>query len=229
VRALVVLHDASSDAGYVGERLTDRSVELVPHVVCASPTEPHSDVPFPDVSGFDALVLFGAVWSVYDRATIGSWIDRELELLRHAHHTHVPVLGVCFGAQALAAALGGTVSRSPEMEVGWFHVDTDVDAIEPGPWFQWHGDRFTVPAGAKEIARGGVGPQAFVAGRSLGVQFHPEVTPEIVEHWAGYGTDTLERLGIERDALARATKQHAPVARAHAHRLVDYFLDDVAR
>jgi GMP synthase-like glutamine amidotransferase len=225
-RALVVLQDALSDAGYVGERLADRGIELVPHVVCAGPEQPHSDVPFPDPRAYDLVVALGAVWSVYDHDTIGSWIDRELAMLRDANEAGVPVLGICFGGQALAAALGGTVARAPAPEIGWYEIDADVPTVANGPWLQWHVDRFTVPPGATELARGGVGPQAFRAGRSLGLQFHPEVTPAIVEFWADHGRDTLERLGIDAARLLADTKLHTPLAREHAHRLVDAFLDD---
>ena len=94
----------------------------------------------------------GSVQSVYDEATIGSWIGDELELIRAAHDAGTPVLGICFGAQAAAAALGGSVELSPITEIGWYHLDGEDVPIDRGPWLQWHHDRFHPPPGAEVLA-----------------------------------------------------------------------------
>src|SRR5207247_9245582 len=81
----------------------------------------------------------------------------------------------------LARVVGARLYRSEEAEIGWLPVRTkNPELIAPGPWFQWHFDTFSAPPGAEVIAETDVGPQAFVSGRSLGLQFHPEVTPEIM-------------------------------------------------
>jgi GMP synthase-like glutamine amidotransferase len=226
-RALVVLHDAVSGAGYVGERAVERGVDIDELVVCRTPGDPASDVVFPDPGAYDLVLSFGAVWSVYDPA-IAPWVERELAMLRSAHDGGIPVFGVCFGGQALSAALGGTVSKADHPEVGWFEIESQAPAIARGPWLQWHGDRFTVPSGGRELASSAVGPQAFVAQRSLGVQFHPEVTPEIVGVWTEYGREHLDELGIDGERLVEESRRHSPVARANAHRLFDFFFDEVA-
>jgi hypothetical protein len=98
------------------------------------------------------------------------------------------VFGICFGAQALARALGGSVVRAAHPEIGWTSIDSDVpELIEAGPWFQWHSDRFTLPPGAVELARNAVAVQAYRVGRSLGVQFHPEVARAGIARWVGNG------------------------------------------
>jgi len=230
MRALAILHDALSETGFIGERAVERGFDVDELTICSGPDDPSSDVGFPDPTAYDAVLSFGAVWSVYDREAIGSWIDRELDMIRRAHDAGVPVLGICFGGQALAAALGGTVTAAPTMEVGWYDIDSEVpDDVAVGPWLQWHGDRFLVPPAARELARGGVGSQAFVTRRSLGVQFHPEATVDVVHFWVEYGADTLASLGIDPAALRDETRRNAPIARANAHRLFDYFIDDVAR
>jgi GMP synthase-like glutamine amidotransferase len=67
--------------------------------------------------------------------------------------------------------------RAERPEVGWTPIQTHrPDLIEPGPWFQWHSDRWVLPDGIRALARTGTAEQAFTAGRSLGVQFHPELT-----------------------------------------------------
>jgi GMP synthase (glutamine-hydrolysing) len=98
--------------------------------------------------------------------------------------TGIPVLGVCFGGQLLAQVLGARVSRASRPERGWHAIDTDdPERVPPGPWLMWHQDQFTVPPGAVALARTDVCLQAFVLGPHTGVQFHPEVTAEIVGHW----------------------------------------------
>jgi GMP synthase-like glutamine amidotransferase len=230
-RALVICHSAHEGSGRVGERLRERGYELDLFTVVDDPLVPVSHAPFPDATRHDLISVFGAPWSVYDNETIGSWITRELELLRTAHERGVPVLGICFGAQALAAALGGTVARAPRSEVGWHEIDSDVPWIAAGPWFQWHHDRFTLPAGATELARSAVAPQAFSCRRSLGVQFHPEVDLAIVRDWLeGRRREESEfaAAGVDPQVIAAAAPTMVERTRSATDRLVDGFLDLVA-
>jgi GMP synthase-like glutamine amidotransferase len=168
-------------------------------------------------------------------ASLGSWrsprddgepeVAAELNLLGRAVERDVPVLGLCFGGQALAAVLGGRVEPSPVPELGWSTVETDdPDTVAPGPWLQWHFERFTLPPGAEELARSAAGTQAFRHGRHLGVQFHPESTVETVARWARADAKRLARLGIEdAEAQLEAGAGHAAGAREAAFRLFDAF------
>ncbi len=156
-----------------------------------------------------------------------SWIPRELEWLRCADQAGLPVLGICFGAQALAVALGGAVRTAPVPEIGWVTVQTDAPAlVAPGPWFTWHGDLIDLPERAVEIARNAAGVQAFTTGAHLGVQFHPEVTAAVVEAWAS--TDGGARqLALAAKGPSRLTVDGAPTpgaARIAAFGLLDAFL-----
>ncbi|MGH3165600.1 MAG: type 1 glutamine amidotransferase, partial [Trebonia sp.] len=139
---------------------------------------PDVTVTFPGPLGYDAIVAFGAAWAVYDEEAIGTWIHDEIAFTRAAIAGGVPFLGICFGGQMLATALGGSAARAPEPEIGWHTIETSAakGLIDPGPWFQWHIDRFTVPDGVTVVARTSRASQAFVSGRCLGVQFHPELT-----------------------------------------------------
>jgi GMP synthase-like glutamine amidotransferase len=168
---------------------------------------------WPDPSDADAVVALGSDRSVH--ASSDPWIAAELAFLRAAHDAGVPVLGICFGGQALAAALGGTVSAAPRVEIGWIEVEGD-DGYG-GPWFTWHEDVFTLPPGAQELARAASGPQAFAVGASVGLQFHPEVTPAIVNGW-------LEDDGTavpEPEPLRAETARRAGDARERAFALFD--------
>ncbi len=232
MRALVVLHDHASSSGFVGERLRQRGWEV--DEVTVVPPERHDDPgvdhDFGDPADYDLLVPTGSPWSAYDDALIGSWLLPELEWLVRAVDQDVPVLGICFGAQAYSRALGGEVLPSETPEIGWQQVYSDEpDLVPQGLWFQWHYDRFTLPPGAREVARNDAGPQAYVHRRNLCVQFHPEVTPQGVGTWLDTGGEEKARaLGIDPDRLRQITDARGAEARARAHALVDHYLTDVA-
>ena len=206
-----------------------RGVELECFRVVPDVGNPVSDREFPDLADYDLIVVLGAVWSVYDHATIGTWINRELDFVRQAHDAGKAVLGACFGGQVLSAALGGTVSRAPVPEFGWLRIETDEpDGLDAGPWFQWHYDRFTVPAGATEIARNANGPQAFRTERGLGLQFHPELDSALLDEWIGFGEEELRSNGVDPDELVAETSRMRDSATRRTQRLVDWFLEDFA-
>jgi GMP synthase-like glutamine amidotransferase len=232
VRVLLIQHDHICTPGYVGERLTDRGFDLVLHQVVREDRflSPDVEIEFPDPTDFDAIVPMGAPWSVYDHQAIGTWVPAELKMLRAAHDHQVPVLGICFGGQMLAAAHGGSVSRSAAPEIGWVEVDSDDESLVlSGLWFQWHYDQWQLPNSAQEVARNPSSSQAFVLGRNLAVQFHPEMTSEILASWiATGGAEEITRFGIKLDDLVRQTADQDAANRERAHRLVDQFLDRVA-
>lgn len=149
----------------------------------------------------------------------------ELELIGAAVEKDVPVLGLCFGGEALSAVLGGLVELAPRPELGWREIETDDPAtVPPGPWLEWHYERFTTPPGATEIARTKDAVQAFRYGPHLGVQFHPESTVEIVGRWAGMDTERLTALGVEDGMeLLAVPQEQEEAAREAAFRLFDAF------
>jgi GMP synthase-like glutamine amidotransferase len=228
VRALLIQHDHICTPGFVGERLLDRGFDLVVHQVVREDRflSPNVEIEFPDPTDFDAIIPMGAPWSVYDHEAIGTWVPAELTMLRDAHQHEVPVLGICFGGQMLAAAHGGSVARSAAPEIGWVNVDSDDESLVPsGTWFQWHYDQWQLPIHAHEVARNANSSQAFVLGRNLAVQFHPEMTSEILTSWiATGGAAEVDQFGMELETLVRQTAESDVSNRERAHRLVDQFL-----
>ena len=179
MRALCVLHDSMSATGLVGDALHEQGWQVDEFLVVPPDRHesPNVEASFPDSADYDLLVPLGAPWSAYDDAGIGRWLAPEVRWLSGAVAAGGAVLGICFGGQVLARALGGSVTRSADPEIGWVRVDPGVPELIPaGPWFQWHFDTFTPPPGAVELARNAAAVQAYRIGRSLGVQFHPEVT-----------------------------------------------------
>lgn len=232
MRVLFLQHDHLSPPGPVAERFAHRGYEVVEQVVVAPENfhQPNQPFDFPDPATFDAIVPMGAPWGAWDDATIGSWLLPELEWLRSADEAGVPVLGICFGGQLLARAHGGSVARAPRPEIGWAAIWTqEPDLVGPGPWFQFHYDRWQVPPGAREIARNSLASQAFVLRRNLAVQFHPELTAAALRGWLDLGGRAkVEEDGQDPDILFQHTLAEGEDAAARAHALVDAFLDRVA-
>lgn len=220
MRAIVIGNRTDADGGVVVERFVELGWRCEPW----NRDEAAGWSQLPHDVGL--VIALGSDWSVY-WDDIADHVAGEAALLRGAHERGTPVFGICFGGQMLAHALGGHVERAPEPEIGWCGVRSNgqgAEFIEQNVWFQWHYDRFVPPPGADELATGAQGSQAFAIGRSLGVQFHPEITPSIVERWStGAGEDELNRLGLDASTLLADTHSHAHVSRAAARHLVDWF------
>jgi GMP synthase-like glutamine amidotransferase len=220
--ALVVANAADADPGFVGERLVERGFSL--RVVLRDAAEVPTTVP----ADVDMVLLLGSEWSVHapvDPVALGA----ETALVLDAVAARVPVLAICYGAQVVSAALGGAVAPAPLPEVGVVHIRSDDPALVPdGPWTSFHVDGLTPPPDAEVIARNDCGVQAFVLPGLLGVQFHPEVRPEVLDDWAARFPDLVRDSGQEHAAMVRAAAEREAQSRAAAHALVDAFLERVA-
>jgi len=177
----------------------------------------------------DLVVLMGSEWSVY-WSRVSREVAAELDLIREAHRRRIPIYGICYGAQAIAAALGGTVEGAREPEIGWYDdIVSDIPlVIASGPWMQWHSDVVTIPPGADELARSPLCNQAYRLDRTFATQFHPEVTESIVTRWATEGANTLKSRGSSTEQLRAETSRNVGESRQNAEHLIDWFLEGVA-
>ena len=139
-----------------------------------------------DAWRYDGVVISGSQTSVYDDE---SWIHELTAWARGAHRADVPMLGICWGHQFLAQALGGRVVDTGAYELGYRTIrrvgDDPLFADVPASFtaFETHSDRVAeLPSGAVELARNDNGLQAFRLGSTYGVQFHPEYDRETAEH-----------------------------------------------
>ena len=216
MRVVVIRHHGVDSAGFIGDAFEARGAALAVHLL-------PDDGPLPALGGVDHVVLLGAVSSVNDPEP---WIPAELAWLRAADQAGVPVLGICFGAQALCAALGGGVEAMDRKEIGWTLVESaDHELIPAGPWLEFHGDRCLLPATATVLARNDAGAQAFRIGRHLAVQFHPEVDGPLLKLWLDAHTDSDPvSLGIDPGQFLADTIREEPAARDRTARLVAAFL-----
>jgi GMP synthase-like glutamine amidotransferase len=217
-RALVLRHHLEDSPGLIGEAFEARGYEIdlvLMNELSATPT----------LDGYDALVILGSKCAVYDHEVEAAWFHRELALIGDADGRQLPILGICFGAQALCRYFGGVVSRAVDGEVGWFDIDVE-DGVElsRGPWFEFHFDACQLPESAKLWATSPRAVQAFAIGPHIGVQFHPEIDDAQLKEWLASDEEETRELGLDVAALLEETAQRTPEARVRAQELVDLFV-----
>lgn len=181
-RALVVGHDHVAGLGHLGGGLERRGWVLDWFTVVPAErfSRPDVEARFPDPRRWDLIITLGAPWARHDIAT---WWPAEVGFLREALESDVPVLGICFGAQLLAEAMGGATVSLETAKVGWFEIEPAVDGVPAGPWFHWNGDQLVPPPGATVLARTSDGAAAFAVEGAVGLQFHPEMTEQLLRQW----------------------------------------------
>jgi GMP synthase-like glutamine amidotransferase len=221
MRVLILQHEDPTPPGHVTEWLDRHGAEVDTFRIdleerVADPTD------------YDLVVSLGSEFAAFDDSK--PFVPREAALMREAVDHDVPVLGLCFGGQMLARVIGAELFRSEDAEIGWLPVRTSDPGLVPeGPWFQWHFDTFRLPPGTTVVAETDVGPQAFVVGRSLGLQFHPEVTTEIMDEWVRVYRHELDGDGVDPDALLEETHRIAEASKRNAMRLLDAYLERIVR
>jgi GMP synthase (glutamine-hydrolysing) len=209
VRLLVIEHQDDAGPGVFSEGVA----------ACDAHTWRPDRDPAPALNGLDAALVLGAAANVNEREEY-PWMDADLAVVADLVRRGVPTLGVCLGAQLLAAAAGGSVRRSEPPEIGWYDVDLDPAASEDpllGPLparftsFQWHSYEAVPPAGSTVLARSRHALQAYrLEDRpAWGIQFHAEVSDADASHWIEhYEVDPdAVAMGIDPVALQRQTDE----------------------
>lgn len=130
----------------------------------------------------DFTISLGSPKAVYDG---DDWIRWQVSYLGAAVAAGRPVLGICFGAQLLAAAIGGSVEPTGRLHAGWGEIEASVGSVWCGPWLRWHGDHVRLPPQAEVLARAGDTVQAFAFRHAVGLQFHPEAHGGCIANWIG--------------------------------------------
>jgi GMP synthase-like glutamine amidotransferase len=206
---LILQHGLDGPPARFGDWLTDRGIPFIVHHA--------GERPAPDPHDHAFVASLGSERSA---AESDGWVLEEIETLRQAVAADVPVLGLCFGGQALSLALGGGVETLQTPEIGWLAVHGDDEEIPTGPWLQYHFDLMQVPPGARELARSPAGVAAFRHGRHLALQFHPEADAALLAGWAR-SDPKVSAAGITPEQLDAQSALHADAALSEAYALFD--------
>ena len=185
---------------------------------------------FPETFDYDGVVISGSRASVYwDEPWIESLVSYTADAAAH----DLPILGVCYGHQVLAAALGGRVTDMGEYEIGYREVqrvDADSALLRGLPdsftAFTTHSDHVVdLPPGATLLAENEYGVHAFQQGNAFGVQFHPEYDPETAAFVTRGKDDQLSDDRIQRVLDGITDEQYAAACRTK--QLFENFVDHV--
>ena len=224
-QVIVLQNDSAAPAGLIGECLREAGF-----VLDVRRLDDGGEVPA-GLSDCDALVVLGGDMNVGEEMDY-PFLLAERELMAEAVRTGLPTLGICLGAQQLAASGGGGVSRRAATAFGWRpfaveRVDDLLAGIDPDTLvFQWRDYACRLPGEAVLLASGDGDPQVFRLGRaSWGVQFHPEVTIEILSDWFADDPKTVAHNAAGGlDGLLAETRRLLPASSALCRRLIANFL-----
>ncbi|MGH3360366.1 MAG: type 1 glutamine amidotransferase, partial [Nocardioidaceae bacterium] len=202
MRVYITADRDDREPGFVGDRLVERADELVYRDRDGLPA--YADLVRPDL-----ILLLGSARSAWapEQRTV---VEAESALVRDALSAGTPVMGICYGGQLIAHALGGSVQRAETAEFGWHKVESlDPALCPPGPWGQFHGDSFEPAPTSRILGTSPAGCQGYVdesmPARAIGWQFHPEVGGGRFAEWV----DELEAFCAERGADPRALRREA--------------------
>jgi len=202
VKCLVLKHVAFEDLGLFEHVLSDRSMSLEYRQAGVNPLQPQ------DWLCADLVVVLGGPIGVYETDNY-PWLLDEIAGIRERLAAQMPTLGICLGAQLMAAALGARVYPGVAKEIGWSQLDlttigqgSSLAALAGVPVLHWHGDTYELPKSATLLASTRLTPhQAFAVGKSgLALQFHPEVDCAALETWLiGHTFElTLSKISIPK-------------------------------
>ncbi len=184
------------------------------------------------LENYSILFVLGGYMSAYEEEKY-KFLSYEYKLIEEALKKEIPVLGICLGAQMLAKVLGARVYPGGKgKEIGWYEVfKTEEhfyfqDFPEKLKVFQWHGDTFELPEGALRIYSSENYPnQAFVYNKAIGLQFHIEVNPEIVEKWIEFYKDELSKENIDPEKIKKIDKESIYILEKLSKSLVEKILE----
>ncbi len=220
-----ITHEPFEGPGVIAEWADANALE-------ATYTETFKDPVYPDIDSFDWLVVMGGGMSTYDEIK-HPWLLDEKAFIKEAIAKKKIVVGICLGAQLIADVLDARVYKGPVKEIGWYPIHLTAEARQHSFFvslppainvFHWHGDTYTLPKYAVPLAYSKLTPnQAFLyENRVLGLQFHFEVTPEIVKQMVEATAEELSHKGeIQSATEILSNKEYYQPNRAIMHHILD--------
>ena len=231
-KAWAITHVAFEDLGSFEQTL--READFAVEYLCAASDDLGVIKPETD----DLLIILGGPISVYEVDEY-PFLETELEILTRRLAADMPTLGICLGAQLIASALGAKVYSGQQKEIGWSPIQLN-DAgsrsalrhlVGDGVCvLHWHGETFDLPEDATHLASSELYPnQAFSYGKSLALQFHPEVTAQGLEQWyIGHTGEIHQTEGVSVNQLRDDAGQFADVLQARAYLFLMEWLEQVS-
>jgi GMP synthase (glutamine-hydrolysing) len=226
-RAIALRHVAFEDLDGFAEPLARRGFEIA---YCEAPTD---DLGADALLAAELLVVLGGPIGVYETRDY-PFLAAEIALIERRLARNLPVLGLCLGAQLMAAALGARVYPAGFKEIGWAPIvlsaageRSPLAALERRAVLHWHGDTFDLPAGAVHLASTARTPnQAFAWERhGLALQFHAETTARGLERWyVGHTMEIAATEGVNVPALRTDAARHAAPLVEAGTRMLDAWL-----
>ena len=224
--AVILQHESLAPAAVLGDALRAAGFELDVRHLCAGDEVPAN------LAGRDALIVLGGEMNVGEEADY-PFLRAEQELLGEAVRAGLPTLGICLGAQQLAASCGGGVVRRAALALGWYpfaveREDALLAGIDPGTLvFHWRQYACRLPDQAVLIASGDGDPQVFRLGSAAwGIQFHPEPTLEVLAGWFADDPETVARSSAHGvDELLAECRRRLPASATLCRQIVVNFLD----
>ena len=226
---LVFQHDPFEDLGFFAEVLEKQKT---PYRIIRLF---HGEMPAESWDRIQALIILGGPMTCHEEEQF-PFLRWEKRLIRAAIDEGIAVLGVCLGAQLIVNTLGTAVYPGRVKEIGWSPISItphgQVDSLlgylpENATVFQWHGDGFDLPAGAVRLAASvNYANQAFRMGKNVyGLQFHLEVTPQMIERWIGERSKDLAQAPyILPEKILADTQSYAPALKYYGERFLSEFI-----
>ena len=196
-----------------------------------------NDLTVLDLAAVSGLVFMGGPYSVNDGH---SWVANEIKLIQRAIEKNIPLMGVCFGAQLISKALGAEVTRAEQMEAGWHNVVIDRSQLTDIPElnlydtfevFEWHEDTFSTPDDAIPIFKGRHSEnQGYLYGNVLTMQFHLEMTEQMVHEWVKHYCDCMPKASLSVQSPEQITErltERLDNLHTVADKIYDYWLSMV--
>jgi GMP synthase (glutamine-hydrolysing) len=225
--AVAIRHVAFEDAGTLEGILAKRGITLRYLEAGVEDLAPANHA--------DLLIVLGGPIGIYEVARY-PFLKEEFAVLERALQRGTPLLGICLGAQAIAATLGARVYPARAKEIGWGLISLSIEgrasplaALRESAYrvLHWHGDTFDLPHGAKRLAETAITPnQAFAYGRKvLGLQFHVEPEAAKLERWLIGHSMELAGAGIDLTKFRADTKIYGPGLERASDKLFGDWLD----
>lgn len=222
-KAIAIIHDRSDVLGSLPSLLNQMNIEL---------TTVSIDQPLPKQEDADYFFIMGSPESAHDDTL--PWIKHELEWLEALLKANKPMMGICFGSQIIARAMGGKAYRLEQPEIGFMPVPAQhPDWTHHGPWLNFHFDTFDLPDHVELLGATSEAKQSYRWGNCWAVQFHPEIDTEMFDTWIAYWSKSDAGLHYlnENATLVKSIKdqiaQNEPLCRENFTRMLKDFIYSV--